>query len=124
MEVIVYISILEYDVSTSLNHPATHSTLIEQSIPFSMALRLRRICSADEFFYTRSSALTAHLIKRGYKHRLVKDAIEKVRQIPRSRALETSIKKESHRIPFVITFNSALPNMPQVISRNPNILRS
>ena len=49
MEVIVYISILEYDVSTSLNHPATHSTLIEQSIPFSMALRLRRICSTDEF---------------------------------------------------------------------------
>ena len=35
--------------------------------------------------------------------------------------LETSIKKESYRIPFVITFNPALPNIPQVIF---NILRS
>ena len=96
----------------------------KQSIPFSMALRLRRICSTDEFFNTRSSALTTHLIKRGYKHRFVKDAMEKVRQIPRSTALETSIKKESHRIPFVITFNPALPNIPQVISSNLNILRS
>ena len=66
-----------------------------------------------QFFNTRSSAFTTHLIKKGYKHRLVKDAIEKVRQIPRSRALETSIKKESHEIPFVITFNQALPNIPR-----------
>ena len=55
-----------------------------------MALRLRRIFST-EFFNTRSGALTTHLIKRGYKRRFVKDAMEKVRQIPRSTAVETSI---------------------------------
>ena len=38
-------------ISTSLNHLAIHPTL-KQSIPFSMALRLRRICSTDEFFNT------------------------------------------------------------------------
>ena len=97
-------------------------THTKQSIPFSMALRLRRICSTDEFFNTRSSALTTRPIKRGYKHRLVKDTIEKIRQIPRSAALETSIKKESHIIPFVITFNPALPNIPQAISSNLDIL--
>ena len=46
-----------------------HPSHTKQSIPFSMALRLRRICSTDEFFNTRSDALTSHLIKRGYKHR-------------------------------------------------------
>ena len=92
------------------------SSYTKQFIPVSMALRLRRIFSTDKFFNTRSSALTTHLIKRGYKHRFVKDAMEKVRQIPRSTALETSKKKESHRLPFVIsTFNPALPNIPQVI---------
>ena len=101
-----------------------HSSHTKQSIPLSIASRLRRVCSTNEFFNTRSSALTTHLIKRGYKHRLVKDAIERVRQIPRSTALETSIKKESHRIPFVMTFNPALPNIPQAISSNLNILRS
>ena len=53
-----------------------------------MALRLRRICSTDEFFNTRSDALTTHLIKRGYPHRFIKEEIEKVRHIPRSKALD------------------------------------
>ena len=44
--------------------------------------------------------------------------MEKVRQIPRSTALDTSIKKESYRIPIVIAINPALPNIPQVISSN------
>ena len=108
--------------SCHLSHSPSHT---KQSIPFSMALRPRRIYSTDEFFNTRSSALTAHLIKRGYKHRFVKDAVGKsTPNSRRSRALETSIKKESHRIPFVFTFNPALPNIPQVISSNLNILRS
>ena len=64
---------------------------------------------------------SSHLIKRGYKYRFIKDEIDKVRQIPRSRALETSTKKESNRIPFVVTFNPALPNIRQVISSNLNI---
>ena len=75
-----------------------------------MALRLRRICSTDEFFNTCSNALTTHLIKRGYQHRFLKEEIEKVRQIPHSKALETSTKQENNRIPFVVTFNPALPN--------------
>ena len=77
-----------------------------------MALQLTRICSTDcEFFNTRSGALITRLIKTGYEHSFVKDAIEEVRQIPRSRALETSVKKESHRIQFVVRFNPALPNI-------------
>ena len=89
-----------------------------------MASRLRRICSTAGFFNTRSGALTTHLMKRGYKHRLVKDAVEKVLQISRSRAPETSTKKESDIIPFEITLNPEVPNISQVISSNLNILRS
>ena len=40
------------NISTSLNHPATHASHTKQSIPFDMALRLRRICSTNEFFNT------------------------------------------------------------------------
>ena len=101
-----------------------HPSHTKQSIPFSMALRLRRICSTDEFFNTRSNALTTHLIKRGYQHRFLKEEIDKVRQIPRSKALETYTKQENNRIPFVVTFNPALPNIRQIIFNNLNILRS
>ena len=88
-----------------------------------MALRLRRICSTDEFFNTCSNALTTHLIKKGYQHRFVKEDVEKVRQIPRSKALETSTKQEKNRIPFVVTFNPAYPHIRQIIFDNLNILR-
>ena len=107
-----------------------HPSHTKQSIPFSMALRLRRlICSKDEFFNTRSSALTTHLIKRGHKHRFVKDAIGKVRQIPRSKALETSIKRVPHQsflqhVLFCHVCNRSLCIIPQVISVNLNHLRS
>ena len=92
-----------------------HPSHTKQSIPFSMALRLKRICSTDEFFNKRSDALTTHLIKRGYTHRFIKEEIEKVRQISRSKTLETSLKNESNRIPFVVTFNPALPNIRRII---------
>ena len=102
-----------------------HPSHTKQSISFSMALRLKRICSTDEFFNTRSDALTTHLIKRGYPHRFIKEEIEKVRHIPRSKALETSMKNQSNRIPFVVTFNPALPNIrPIIFNNNLNILRS
>ena len=66
-----------------------------------------------KFCNTRSSVRTTDLIKRGCKHRLFKDAVAKVRQIPCSTALEASIKNESHRIPFVITFNPASSHFQQ-----------
>ena len=66
-----------------------------------------------KFCNTRSSVRTTHLIKRGCKHRLFKDAVAKVRQIPCSTALEASIKNESHRIPFVITFNPVSSHFQQ-----------
>ena len=50
-----------------------HPSHTKQSIP----LRLRRICSTDEFLNTRSGALTTRLIKRGNKHHFVIDAIKK-----------------------------------------------
>ena len=49
--------------------------------------------------------------------------VEKVRQISRSKALETSLKNESNRIPFVVTFNPALPSIRRIIFYNLNILR-
>ena len=89
----------EFDLRHLLKS-SCHPSHTKQSIPFSMALRLRRICSTDEFFNTGSDALTTHLIKRGYPHRFIKEEIEKVRYIPRSKALETSMKNQSNRIPF------------------------
>ena len=60
----------------------SHPSHTKKSIPFSIALRLRRICSKDDFFNKRLNALTTHLINRGYKHCLSQQEINKVRFIP------------------------------------------
>ena len=43
-----------------------HPNHTEKAIPFSLFLRIRRICSTDTFFDQRSRRLIEYLIKRGY----------------------------------------------------------
>ena len=95
--------------------------LAEKNVKRDWCLSIRLLLVKNS---TRSDALTTHLIKRGYPHRFIKEEIEKVRHIPRSKALETSMKNQSNRIPFVVTFNPALPNIRRIIFNNLNIFRS
>ena len=44
-----------------LQHPSSHPYHTKKSIPYSLALRLRRICSKDEFFDTRSTELERYI---------------------------------------------------------------
>ena len=52
----------QYLLSTS-----AHPKHTKQSIPYSLALRLRRICSEDETYKFRTKQLLQYLTKRGYK---------------------------------------------------------
>ena len=115
---------LQTNISTFLNLPATHLTPNNQSLsawPYALE---EFVLQMHEFFNTRPDALPTRLIKRGYPHRFIKEEIEKLRHIPRSKALETSMKNQSNRMPFVLTFNPALPNISRIIFNNLNILRS
>ena len=79
---------------------------------FRLPLRLRRICSTDEFFKHRSAELQAYLTKRGYKRRFIQDQISRAKQIPRNEALKEqkqASKDTSDRVPFTCTYNPALP---------------
>ena len=58
-----------------LLHSSSHPYHTKKAIPYSLALRLRRICSKDEFFEHRSAELLSYLTKRGYKDRFVKQQI-------------------------------------------------
>ena len=70
-----------------LLHSSSHPYHTKKSIPYSLALRLRRICSKDEFFDTRSSELERYLTKRGYKNNFVKSQISRAKSIPKNDTL-------------------------------------
>ena len=88
-----------------------HPAHTKRTIPFSLALRLRRICSTDHFFNKRCYELINYLALRGYSGGLLKREVNRVRHISRQEALKPGPQNnQSARTPFVITFNPAFPN--------------
>ena len=86
-------------------HPA-HTKRI---IPFSLALRLRRICSTDHFFNKRCYELINFLALRGYSRHLLKREINRVSNISRQEALKPRPQNnQSARTLFVITLNQEI----------------
>ena len=107
-----------------LLHSSSHPYHTKKSIPYSLALRLRRICSKDEFFDTRSTELERYLTKRGYKNNFVKSQISTLKE-------NSPEIKKSDRVPFITTwwapittYNPALPNIHKVLRQKQPIIHS
>ena len=107
-----------------------HLNHTKKTIPFSLLLRIRRICSTDHFFDQRSKELVNYLMKRGQYSRLsLQRAITRVS--PRHPTpWNTQCKQQKHTnsmadcTPFVITFNPALYKVSSVLKKHLNILQS
>ena len=109
-----------------LLHSSSHPYHTKKSIPYSLALRLRRICSKDDFFDTRSTELEHYLTKRGYKNNFVKSQTSRAKSIPRNKTLRENLPeiKKPDRVPFITTYNPALPNIHRVLRQKQPILHS
>ena len=112
------------DKHQHLLYSSCHPLHTKKAIPFSLALRLRRICSTDETFNTRTAQLTTYLLKRGYKRNFITKQIQRAADIPRSVALQTKDINKPTRIPFITTFNPSLPHISNIIKRHYNLLLS
>ena len=96
-----------------------HPRHTKRAIPFSLALRLRRICSSDETFKLRTNELRTYLNKRGYNLSFLNQEIGL--GIPRSDAIatkDTSDTNQPIRVPLVVTYNPALRSTGSPSSRH------
>ena len=64
------------DTHQLLHHSSCHPGHTKRGIPYSQALRIRRICSEDQFFDKRVGELRGWLFNRGYKERLISKLIK------------------------------------------------
>ena len=106
-------------------HPQPQHT--KRAIPFSLALRLRRICSSDETFKQRSNELKSYLNKRGYNLSFLNQEVARVQNITRTQALtpkDTITANQPQRVPLIITYNPALRYVSSIINKHFNILSS
>ena len=112
------------DKHQHLLYSSCHPLHTKKAIPFSLALRLRRICSTDETFNLRAAQLTTYLLKRGYKRNFVTKQIQRAANIPRTIALQTKDVNKPTRVPFITNFNPSLPHISNIIKKHYHLLLS
>ena len=93
-----------------------HPTHIFDNIPYSLALRVIRICSQDNERDERLIELEAMLKSRNYNANVVKAAINKAKEVGRSKALEkVEKKKNKHRVTLAVKYHPGLPSMSKIL---------
>ena len=108
-----------------LYYTSCHPKHTKTSLPYCLALRLRRICSTEKDFEIRIKEMTQHLLNRGYKKGCIKDAINKAASLSREDALTKRNKPKSiQKVPLVITYNPMLPNIPKILNESQTILHA
>jgi hypothetical protein len=87
-----------------------HPPHVTNSIPYSQALRIRRICSTDKSLIKGLGQLKNHLKRRGYKQSIIKKSFSKAYSISRSSLLQHKENRKCKRTPCVLTYHPCLRN--------------
>ena len=113
-----------------------HPNHIFSNIPYSLALRLVRICSDSDLVKQRLSELSGMLLSRNYNKNVVKAAIKKASEVDRADALTKVQKTKSDHVILVVRNHPCLssisdttkthwttmiqdPNMKKIFSKPP-----
>ena len=96
-----------------LNFSSSHPYKQKANLPYTLALRIRRICSDISDFHAHCDKLTKILRARGYKLGLIKDSIRKASAISRQDALLKLEKQNEDHVIFITTYNPMLPNIKE-----------
>ena len=110
------------DKHQDLLHSSCHPVHTKCAIPFSLALRLRLICTNNETFILRTNQLIDYLYKRGYNRYFLHRKYNELRYHKDRSNYATLDKPE--RVPFVITYNTALRFISSIIRKHFRILIS
>ena len=99
------------DCQNYLHAKSAYPFSIKKSIPYSQALRIKRICSTFEEYMKHSQNLIKRFVEKGYDESTVRKQIERVDHLDRSLLLKNCKPKRKYSIPFLVTYNSVLPNI-------------
>ena len=97
-----------------------HPRHCKEAIPFSQALRMRRICSSDGDFLKRTAELKTH----GYLAPFIQGQIDRASNISRVNALAPGSHEANRRVPLVVTYHPSPPNLPSITKGNIPVLHA
>ena len=109
----------ETDRNQYLLPSSCHPTHVTKNIPYSLALRIVRICTFSEDREKRFSELKDLLLSRDYKPAIIDSSIDRARKVPRFEALKKVSKENLTKRPvFAIQFDPRLPSIPAILKRH------
>ena len=91
-----------------------HPYSLKKSIPYSQALRIRRICSTFQEYHSHSRKLIEQFVNKGYKKDVVTQPIQKVDQLDRKQLLHQQKRHDEQCIPLSVTYSRPLPNLKDI----------
>ena len=112
------------DSHSYLLYSLSHPSHVKNSIPYSQFLRLRRLCSDDSDFSSKSEEMCQFFEKRGYPVSVVKAGHHRAQQFDRQSSLQTSQKDKNDRIPFTLTFHPHNHAVKSIILSNFKLLQN
>ena len=110
------------DCQNYLHAKSAHPFSLKKSIPYSQALRIKRICSTFEEYSKHFQDLIKRFVEKGYNQSTARKQIERVDYLNRSLLLKNYKPKPKDSIPFSVTYNSILQNIREIINKHWHIL--
>ncbi|CAG2235798.1 KIF2_24 [Mytilus edulis] len=114
------------DAHLVLHYNSCHPKHQKESIPFSQALRIRRICTEINDFEFHTNLMKKHFLTQGYPCQVVESAIFKAKSLNRNDLLklnETDQPVKSDIIPLVINYHPKIKNLNSTINQRKVILK-
>ena len=112
------------DTHPYLHWTSAHPPHLKRNIPYSQALRLRRICSSTNTLRKRIMEYSDFFVACGYERSKVLNEMQRVLTLTQEECLQTKERQPMDRIPLVTTYNPHATFIAEVAKRNWNFLQS
>ena len=112
------------DAHLYLNADSCHPKSQIRGIAKGVALRLRRICSKDEDFKTKSDEYTSYLINCGHDKEHVLEKFNEVSNLRRDEAHTRRINSVGNHCVPSVKYNPRGPNIRQIIKKHRSIIEN
>ena len=112
------------DRQNYLDAQSKHQKLLKDSIPYSQALRIKRICSSQQEFLHQVTKMINQFKKRGYNRSLIEQQIDKANLQESERLMKEKKKDTDTTIPLSLKYNRTLPKIKEIVMKHWHLLHT
>ena len=114
------------DSHNYINYGSCHQKSCRNGIPYGQFLRLRRICSTDEYFITESKIMAYHFHQANYPLKLIQESFERAFHQDRKQLLrpkpDIDIDSEVDNLYLITGFHPTFNEVNKIVTRNMDLL--